>query len=146
MKTIVFVCTGNTCRSIMAQGIFEKLVNEQGLTGQFAIKSAGIGANEEDAISANAAKALEEISIDKHSHHAHRLTMQDVAEADILVPMTPSHAAAIVSADPEAINKIILLPRPVPDPFMGSLEVYRACRDDLKEQLSALLEELCHER
>ena len=146
MKTIVFVCTGNTCRSIMAQGIFEKLVKEQGLTGQFAIKSAGIGANEEDAISANAAKALEEIGIDKHSHHAHRLTMQDVAEADILVPMTPSHAAAIVSADPEAINKIILLPRPVPDPFMGSLEVYRACRDDLKEQLITLLEELCHER
>lgn len=140
MKTnkILFICTGNTCRSPMAQGIFQKLLTQSGLS-TVECRSAGLAAAEGAPPSSHAVEACREIEIDISNHRSHQLTRDELPGTDLFAVMTPNHFRALEEAG-VAAEKIQVLN--VPDPFGGSLEEYRQCRDALSARLEALLQEL----
>ncbi len=137
MKKILFVCTGNTCRSPMAEGILNKLAGERNLD-VFA-KSAGISAAEGSPASVNSVKACEEIGVDISGHRSTQLTNQMFYEADEVVPLTKTHQ--IIMQDAFKNREKILPALDVPDPFGGDLEEYRLCRDRIKEKIEELLDD-----
>lgn len=137
MKKILFVCTGNTCRSPMAEGILNKLAGERNLD-VFA-KSAGISAAEGSPASVNSVKACEEIGVEISGHRSTQLTNQMFYEADEVVPLTKTHQ--IIMQDAFKNREKILPALDVPDPFGGDLEEYRLCRDRIKEKIEELLDD-----
>ena len=150
MKTILFVCTGNVCRSPMAEGLFRKAV--AGKSEEFKIISAGIDAMDGQPPSLNAVEATREMGIDITGQRSSRLTRDMVHSADLIFGMTLNHVMAVTHFFPEAADKTFLVrdfdrnvsadDREVADPIGGSLEIYRYCRDQINQGIHSIIKEL----
>ncbi len=128
---ILFVCTGNTCRSPMAEGYLKhKKLND------VYIKSAGIYA-EGDAVSENSAQVMKEIGIDISSHISCRITMSLLDWADKIYYMSPSHKNALLSAGVDK-DKLFVLGLGILDPFGQDISVYRNCRDEIIKEIDKI--------
>lgn len=147
---ILFVCTGNTCRSPMCEGFFRKLVRDAKTT-DLHCQSAGISACAGAPASPNAEEVMKTFGVDLSGHRAAALSARLVAEADRIVAMTESHRRAILAQYPDAGKKLFLLnefhsdpsvPRDVADPFGGNAEVYRKCFGEMKGALENLFLDL----
>ncbi|MDE6838242.1 MAG: low molecular weight protein arginine phosphatase [Acutalibacter sp.] len=136
---ILFVCTGNTCRSPMAEGLFRSMLAREGREDIFA-GSAGLSAAEGQPPSENAVLACREVGVDISGHRARRVSRGFLQAWDLFVPMTPTHAYILEQAG-VPVEKIYL-PASIEDPFGGSLSVYRQCRDQLGQELALLLSRL----
>ena len=134
---ILFVCTGNTCRSPMAQAIFQKMAEEKNLNAECI--SAGISAFTGTPASSNSVSALKEIGIDISGFRSSSITslLPVINDFDLFVPMTYNHALTLMNIGIKK-NKIFLLKKDVPDPYGGDLERYRATRDELMKLLDDL--------
>ncbi len=131
MDKILFVCTGNTCRSPMAQAIYEHMAKE-------AARSAGMGAHAGDPLTENAARALETLGITGFTHHAAPLTPEMVSEADTIYFMTDMHKRVLCAACPEAADKVFLLEpdgRDISDPFGKDLDAYLLCAREIENSI-----------
>src|SRR5256885_14406077 len=146
MKTILFVCTGNVCRSPMAEGIFRHAVKGR---GDFRVLSAGVGAIEGQPPSAYAVQALAELGIDVSQQRSRMLTAELVQQADYIFGMTHGHVDAINLLFPQAAEKTFLLrefdetleifEKDISDPIGGSYEVYLNCRDQIEQGIASML-------
>lgn len=140
---LLFICTGNTCRSPMAEGLARKLFGDIAQ-----ISSAGMAALEGDEISPNALVVLNEQNIDLSEHRARRVNDQLVAEADWIIPMTKMQEEMLKRLYPHYQHKTCCLgywgkpPRDIIDPWMGSVDVYRQTAQEINELLRALKEKL----
>ena len=141
--TVCFVCTGNTCRSPMAEAVFnhifrvppvctacdmEKVLSAKSLRAT----SAGLYAMG-DPIAKNAIAALEDAGIpsapdNDYKNHISRPINPEIMEGcDLIIGLTESHALQLMGWFPQYASKITSMPRSIPDPFGGDLEDYRAC-------------------
>ncbi|MEE8330792.1 MAG: low molecular weight protein arginine phosphatase [Acidimicrobiia bacterium] len=123
---IVFVCTGNICRSPMAEAIATQLEKRHGGLVQFA--SAGTYASEGHGATRQAIEAAAEIGVAMRWHRSRQLTAEVVADADLLVALDQEHVDYIAEHFPEAIVELL---DSVPDPYGLSGAVYRQVRDQI---------------
>ncbi|KMT22796.1 low molecular weight protein arginine phosphatase [Clostridium cylindrosporum] len=141
---LLFVCTGNTCRSPMAQEIAKKVLAEKGIDAK--VSSAGIYAFMGTSASENSLKVMEEIGLDLSNHMASLLDRKMLEENDIILTMTQGHKESIISSAPDFKDKIytfgeyIGIGKDIIDPFGGSVDVYRSCRQQLEDYTYKLLE------
>ena len=106
MKTILFVCTGNVCRSPMAEGIFRQAAQGR---GEYQVLSAGLGAAEGAPPSAYAVQAAKELGIDISGLRSRMLTADLIEQADYIFGMTHSHIDTVMALYPQAAEKTFLL-------------------------------------
>src|SRR5215475_11329729 len=146
MKTVLFVCTGNVCRSPMAEGIFRHAVQGH---GNYRVFSAGLGAMEGQPPSLYAVQAVKELGIDISGQRSRMLTPELVQQADYIFGMTHSHIDTVMLLYPQAAEKTFLLrefdetldtfEKDISDPIGGSYEIYLNCRDQIEQGIVSLL-------
>ncbi len=128
---ILFVCTGNTCRSPMAEGYLDSL-NIKNLR----VESRGISA-EGGPLSKNALKVMKEKGIDLSDNVSAQLNSSDLTWADKIIYMSPSHFTVLRLYTPE--SKLYLLGEGISDPYGGDENIYRQCRDEIFKAIDALV-------
>lgn len=141
MEQIIFICTGNTCRSPMAEGFFRALGGEE-KTGLAAL-SAGMYTSDGLPASGNAVTAAAELGADITSHRSRMLTPELAREAKYLVCMTGAHYDRLCELFPDCADKIFtLLPEDISDPFGGDLATYRRSAAEIDKGVQAVIESL----
>ncbi len=135
---ILFVCTGNICRSPMASALL------QAKTDKVSVSSAGLFVPISSAASENAVLAMQERGIDIRGHRSRQLTPAILKEADIVLTMTKSHKEIVCAMLPEAAERVYTLgayvgsDEDVPDPFGGDLSLYRKCAENLSDLIERI--------
>lgn len=145
MKKILFVCTGNTCRSPMAEGIFNHICRNENLP--FTAESAGICTLTGLPVSENSVCALEEVGIDISKVTATSIEDINFDDYALVAVMTEEHKMILCSYGVPA-EKIYVLAEEtggISDPYGGSQGIYRKCREEIEEAVKILTERLREE-
>lgn len=146
VRSIVFVCTGNTCRSPMAEVMLQAMLDEHDLP--IRVESAGTHAEEGAHAAQSAQDVMEEEGLDLRGHRARPVRDDLVAAADLVLTMTRAHRDMVVGAYPEAADKTFTLKGfvgedgDVADPVGFGLETYRATAGQLDRTLRAVVAKL----
>ncbi len=135
---ILFLCTGNTCRSPMAEAFMKTECEKRGLT--VSASSCGLAAFSGDSVSENAVSAMKEKGIDISSHRAGKFSLYMSEEYDIFAVMNNSHKAVLADFVPS--ERIYVLGGGIADPYGGDLDAYRHCRDEIEKAILVLIEEI----
>ncbi len=128
---VIFVCTGNTCRSPMAEGYlppFALPFLEVETRGLFADGSP---------VSKNSADAMLEMGIDISNHISKQFSQDDLG-ADMIICMSESHRETLIKAGAD-INRVLVLGDGIYDPFGGDIHTYRICRDQITNNIDSLI-------
>lgn len=142
---VLFVCTGNTCRSPMAESIFRKLLadrlgcrewelRERG----FDILSAGVAATENFPASRESIDVLRELQLDLSQHLSQQVTARMLEESTMVLAMTSRHRQILSEARPDLAERFHLLDRSgrdISDPIGSGIEIYRQCVREITENL-----------
>ncbi len=151
-RRVVLVCTGNTCRSPLAEALLRQALAERGVA-DVEVLSAGTGAWEGAPASEGAYLVGLESGLDLSSHRARLVTSELVAASDLILTMARHHRARVLELGGD--DRVHLLGEyagrsgaaaEVADPFGADLEVYRETRDDLTALVTVVAERLARER
>ncbi|NMA00347.1 MAG: threonylcarbamoyl-AMP synthase [Clostridiaceae bacterium] len=143
LRQILFLCTGNTCRSPIAEALF----NDRKINGWKAV-SAGLAAYPGMLISPRSAEVLHEWGIDADTHRSQPIDDHLMETTDLVVTMTDAHRDILARLYPDRKDDIVSYSvftkdgRDIDDPYGFSLASYRSTRDRIQEGLDHLLEEL----
>lgn len=142
MKKILFVCTGNTCRSPLA----EYLLKHKG-NGQFDVQSAGVAAYDGGQASPHVEELLLEKGI-KQNHRSQSVSKDLMEWADLVLTMTQGHKQTLQQHYPASLDKLFTLkeyvtpevfPGDIMDPYGGSIEIYRETMSELEELIELFI-------
>ena len=142
---LLFVCTGNTCRSAMAEELMRCMTRQLGIE-DLEVNSAGTDAYEGLPASYGACSVIEERGGDLFNHAAVQLTRGQIEDADLILTMGASHKARVIAMCPEAVEKVYTLlgyttgaEQDIEDPFGGEQDVYLKTLDQIELALVVLL-------
>lgn len=143
LDTILFICTGNICRSPMAEQLFRHRTRNR---PHWIAASAGVAACDGLRASAAAIAVLAEMGIEAGTHMSRALTRQMLLDAYIVLAMTELHKSEVLGAHPFAADKVYLLGSfaeppagDIADPIGSTIDVYRNTRDEIEAALPGLI-------
>ena len=134
---ILFVCTGNTCRSPMAEALMKSKCQDR---NDIEISSCGLCAFSGDSASAESIDAMKSYNIDLSEHRARAFNIYMASEYDLFCVMTESHAQAISQLVPR--DKIVILGGGIADPYGKSEEEYLLCAKQIDTALDDIISRL----
>lgn len=146
---ILVICTGNTCRSPMAEKLLQHaLAAESEPLSRLNVESAGVAARYGEPPSSNSVAALKKLDIDLASHKSQPITQEQIDQAFMILGMTDSHLDILKSHYnqnlPEHINLFRGFIGPsdttqIPDPYGNNFDAYRECLDTMAEAIPSLI-------
>ena len=134
-KYIAFVCTGNTCRSPMAEGIFNKIAKEKDI--DVIAESFGVATMTGAPVSEKSVEACNEIGVDISNLVSTEVNDAQLEKYDEFFCMSQSHARILFECYGVPLNKIKILG--VFDPYGGNLMIYKACRDEIYNSVKEII-------
>ena len=153
-RTLLFVCTGNTCRSPMAAGLTRAMLARRlgcpvmllSARG-YEVLSAGVWAEDGRGATPEAVQAADKLGADISDHRSRKLTKELIDQADVVFCMSREHVDAVLELAPGACDKVRrLLPRAdIPDPLGGGLTVYQRAAERMQQALKDIVKKECHE-
>ena len=150
MKNVLFICTGNICRSPMAEGLLRQMSG-----GRVEVVSAGLGAGRGQQPSAHAIRVLKEEGIDISEIRSQPVSAHLLEKADHIFTMTRDHLDMLLLLFPEMAAKARLLRfdeaakggrADVTDPIGGTRETYESCKEDIKRAMPRVMELITGEK
>ena len=167
MKRILFVCTGNTCRSPMAMGLFNRFISLESVNFEYEAVSAGTFACKGSPPSTNAILAVQDLwGIDISKHRSQALNQTEVEAACLVLTMELRHKHSILSRFPDTSQKVFTLKEyaydtdtdigrssgshssntsyslDIADPYDSSLQDYKQCTQEIAKAVEKLIEKL----
>ncbi len=141
-RTILLVCTGNMCRSPMAEAILKDQLHRDRKDHLYRVHSAGTWTIDGRGASRLAIEAMQEAGLDLTGHRTHHLTSEDVRQAALILVMTQDHKESLLAEFPEVDQRTLLLSELVGnrydilDPYgSDTLELYRECAHEIESLL-----------
>lgn len=152
---IMFICTGNICRSAMAEAIMKKEVLERGLN--FEIYSCGTYAENGEMASYNAIETMKKYDIDLNCHRSTNINNSNILDMDLILCATFSHKATVFHLYPELKDKIYTMKEyaellgddrnyDIKDPWGYNMQTYMNCAEEISLCINKILEKLQNEK
>jgi protein-tyrosine-phosphatase len=144
---LLFVCSGNTCRSALAEALARKIAERRGIE-DLNVSSAGTNAWDNTPATDEALLVGMERGLDLTGHRARRLSPTMVSEADLIFVMTPSHLEPVKQMGGRGKAHVIdeyasgATDQGISDPYGGDLDEYRRTADTLEDELAKLFDRL----
>ncbi len=147
---IMFICTGNICRSAMAHWLMKKKLQER-KRNDIQVYSSGIFAMKGDIPTDEAIEVMEEYDVDLKKHRAIPTMQSNIQEMDLILCMTNSHKQTLINTYPNLTDKIFTLKEytkltekgiDIKDPWGYTIVIYRFCASEIDECLNKLIEKI----
>ena len=149
MQNIMFICTGNICRSAMAEYMLKKKVQEENLP--IKVYSCGTYAENGDRPTEEAIETMKEYGIDITSHRAINIYNSDIEDMDIILCATANHKRVVLDLYPNLLGKVFTMKEyvgdteygiDISDPWGYGLFVYRKCATELNNVIEKIVEKI----
>ena len=153
ISSVLFVCTGNSCRSVMAEALMRKRLYELG-NDRAEVVSAGAAVFGSVPPTDETIAVMREEGSDVSGFRTKQVTRDLVKNADLILVMEPAHRDEVLNLDPQASDKTFLLKEygnpskampgrlGVHDPIGKPVEEYRATRDEIKKEIERITEKI----